>query len=125
MGIVTHNLKNKKGFTIVELIIVVVVIGILAAIIIVSYGNSRASVAEKQVKSDLTQVASAMENYRNFYNNYPTSIPSTFSASDGVTVTFVLGDGTYYCVDSTSTTIPSIKFHYDSRQTSNPISGGC
>lgn len=33
----TASLKNKKGFTIVELLIVIVVIGILATLVIVTF----------------------------------------------------------------------------------------
>jgi general secretion pathway protein G len=33
------KMKNEKGFTIVELLIVIVVIGILAAIVIVAYNG--------------------------------------------------------------------------------------
>lgn len=34
------SLKNKKGFTIVELLIVIVVIGILATLVIVKIGRA-------------------------------------------------------------------------------------
>ena len=53
---------SSAGFTIVELSIVIVVIGILAGIVIVGYGGRRDSVAKKEVQSDLQIVASAMEN---------------------------------------------------------------
>ena len=47
--------KNKQGFTIVELLIVIVVIGILAAITIVAYNGvqtrARTSVAQSKIKT--------------------------------------------------------------------------
>jgi|GEM_PF-1656307 len=76
--------KRLNAFTIVELVVVIVVIGILATIIFVSYGSWRKSVAETQIKSDLQGAVTAMENYRNFSSGYPEAIPSTFRASEGV-----------------------------------------
>jgi general secretion pathway protein G len=47
----------KKGFTIVELLIVIVVIGVLAAIVIVSYLTVQGGAYDTSVKSDLTHMA--------------------------------------------------------------------
>jgi prepilin-type N-terminal cleavage/methylation domain-containing protein len=38
---ILYKMKNHEGFTIVELLIVIVVIGILAGIIIVAYNGMR------------------------------------------------------------------------------------
>lgn len=65
--------RNKKGFTIVELLIVVVVIAILAAIAIVSYngitGRSRAAIS----KTDLRALAQQMELFIVENGAYPDS----------------------------------------------------
>lgn len=45
--------KNKNGFTIVELLIVIVVIGILAAITLVAYNGIQARANDTAIKSDL------------------------------------------------------------------------
>jgi prepilin-type N-terminal cleavage/methylation domain-containing protein len=45
-------LKTKSGFTIVELLIVIVVIGILAAITIVAYNGIQDRANDTSVKSD-------------------------------------------------------------------------
>ena len=45
--------KHISGFTIVELVVVIVVIGVLASISIVSYGNFRRSITIAQLKNDL------------------------------------------------------------------------
>ena len=76
-------IKNKfrSAFTIVELIVVISVIAILAAIVLVSYGAWRTSTATSSLKSDLGHVASAMESSRTFSGTYPLVIPSTFTAS--------------------------------------------
>ncbi len=42
-----------KGFTIIELLVVIVVIGILASLTIVSYGNIQGNARDKSILSDL------------------------------------------------------------------------
>jgi prepilin-type N-terminal cleavage/methylation domain-containing protein len=71
----TYQLPStKSGFTIVELLVVIVVIGILAAITIVSYAgiSQRATVASLQ--SDLTNAAQQLKLYYTDHGSYPTSL---------------------------------------------------
>ena len=113
MNISKAKTKLRAGFTIVELVVVIAVIGILATITVVSYGAWHKSTLSAQVKSDLNGAASAMESARTFNNAYPTTLPSTITASNGVTLT-LSGGGATYCIDGASTTDPTIVYYVDS-----------
>lgn len=52
--------KRRGGFTIVELLIVIVVIGILAAIVIVAYGGVQGRANDASVQSDLRSMAQTL-----------------------------------------------------------------
>lgn len=63
--------KSSRGFTIVELLIVIVVIAILAAITIVAYNGIRRQVSEASLKTDLRNGGSQALNDYATTNTYP------------------------------------------------------
>lgn len=77
-----NYLKNKNqfkktsllGFTIVELLVVIVVIGILAAISVVSYSGIAQKARETALISDLTNAKTTLQMYQVENGSYPTSI---------------------------------------------------
>lgn len=67
------SLKRKEsGFTLVELLIVIVVIGILAAIVITTFTNVQKKGRDAERKSDVKSIASHMEIYFSENAKYPT-----------------------------------------------------
>lgn len=58
------KVHRHQGFTIVELLIVVVVIAILAAITIVSYNGITNRANDMSVQNDLRNIAKKFEEYR-------------------------------------------------------------
>ena len=55
--------SSKKGFTLVEIMIVVVIIGLLAAMAIPAFQKVRASSQDKAVLNNLRQLSSAADQY--------------------------------------------------------------
>lgn len=104
--------RQRTGFTVVELMLVIAVIGILSTIAIVSYGAWRERIATTEVKDSLTQLSSALKNERNFTNNYPAAIPSTYTAGKGVSVTYQVNAAmNNYCARGSSTARTKIVYY--------------
>jgi type IV pilus assembly protein PilA len=67
--------NSPKGFTLVEIMIVVVIIGLLAAMAIPQFQKVRASSQDKTVQSNLRQLSSGADQY--FTETGRTSVAST------------------------------------------------
>lgn len=63
--------NNKKGFTIVELLIVIVVIGILALLVVTTYGGIQAKARNSKRSADVAAVQTQLEAFFSQSGYYP------------------------------------------------------
>ena len=64
-------MTNKSGFTLVELLVVITIIGILATIGLDAFQSSQMRARDAERKSDLRQMSSALELFYADYGRYP------------------------------------------------------
>jgi prepilin-type N-terminal cleavage/methylation domain-containing protein len=107
-----HILKarRRRGFTIVELLIVIVVIGILAAITIVAFNGVQNKAKATSMMSDLESTAKQMEIYKlttSSTNTYPPDITTAnVKASNGASYTYYNNiQANTYCLTETNGTL--------------------
>lgn len=62
---------RSQAFTIVELLIVIVVIGILASVTVVAFGGMRARAIDTQSTSEFNSIQKALENFYSVNGRYP------------------------------------------------------
>lgn len=86
--LIANNNRQKTGFTLIELVIVMAIIAILTAAGLSSYISSQVKGRDARRKGDLTQISRAIEIYYNDHGSYP-------SAHNGLIVS--CGDGTADC----------------------------
>ena len=66
--------KSNKGFTLIELMIVIAIIGILAAIAIPQFAAYRTRAYNAAAESDLRNCRTALEAYYADYQQYPNAL---------------------------------------------------
>jgi prepilin-type N-terminal cleavage/methylation domain-containing protein len=96
--------QKQHGFTIVELLIVIVVIGILAAIMIVAYNGVQKRANSSAASSALTQSSRKLSLYQVDNGTYPATLAEAgVSASNGVDYQYTQTNaGQGYCITATS-----------------------
>ena len=94
VGQLQHIKLQSAGFTIVELLIVIVVIGILAGITIVAFNGVQDRARWTQLQSDLSSINKAVQVYHAEHGEYPITSASwgwRYSCAVGVGNSFIPG----------------------------------
>lgn len=120
--------RRQSGFTVVELITVVIVIGILAGVSVFGFRSWRTSVATTEMKNELVNATSAIKMYRNISGAYPaalSNVPYTPGAS--VSLTYILrGGGGSYCLNAGSVTVTTaVHYYIDTNVSLTPTTTAC
>lgn len=132
--------KNKvsllRGFTLVELLVVISIISVLATVMIASFRSSQARGRDTQRKSDLKQISNALELYYSDYNKYPASTPPQglswgSELTDGKTIYFkvlpkdpIEAQNYFYRVDTDRQKF-QLYAHLENKEDINCIEGNC
>ena len=69
----THPQKKHPGFTLVEIMVVVIVIGILAAVIIPQFTGTTTDAKISAAKANVSELESAVERFNVHMDRYPTA----------------------------------------------------
>ena len=80
--------KTTSGFTIIELLVVMIVIGILAAIVIVTYSGAQGRARDATRQSDTASLIKALETYYDDNGSYPVPASNWYYTKDATWTTF-------------------------------------
>ncbi|MDP2647892.1 MAG: type II secretion system protein [Candidatus Yanofskybacteria bacterium] len=78
----SRRFNLSRGFTLVELLVVIGIIGVLATLVLVQLGGARARARDAKRISDVSQLRSAVELYgEDHQNTYPTAMSDAMLGS--------------------------------------------
>jgi len=91
--------RDRGGFTLIEILMVVVIISILLALLLPAINSAMRTARNAAVSAEISQIATAVENFRSKYGDYPPS--RVYLAENGdytspAQTAIAPGDITYY-----------------------------
>lgn len=107
----------QSGFTLIEILVVMVIIGVVASIGLGNFQSSQIKGRDATRKSDLKQIANALETYYNDKGQYPTDNSGLINGcANGSTCgwgdVFVDENGTTYMVEIPTDPRDDYAYHY-------------
>jgi type IV pilus assembly protein PilE len=96
------TMKKQLGFTLIELMVVILIIGVLAAYVLPSYERNVIVSKRTEAKNKLLQIAAAQEKHNVVYNQYADDMTGAVAADNlGLPATFLDSDNYDYSMDDT------------------------
>lgn len=76
--------KNEEGFTLIELMVVIVIIGLLTTIVVINVMPAQDKAMVQKAKTDVALLEQAVERYRLDNLAYPESLPALIDPPAGL-----------------------------------------
>ena len=76
------NIRNKKGFTLIEVLAAVVIVGIIAAIALPRFLNVKTNAEKEGCKSNLASINLQIERYYTENGSWPTALADVTGDTD-------------------------------------------
>lgn len=87
------SFRNKAGFTMIELLVVIVIIGILAAALFRLMGSANTKTAIAKTTAQVHAIASLLEEYKAIHGNYPVVTSANDEGYSALNFSFKTHDG--------------------------------
>ena len=100
--------KTRKAVTLMEILLVVVLVGIIAAFGIPSYTKSIERADAREAADNLRMIASAMELYRTEEGGYPVGLPQVVNINTVLNLNIIEQNMDYNCTTAAGYTCTAV-----------------
>ena len=114
--------RRTSGFTLIEVLVTIAILGFLATVVLMSGGESRAKARDVERKNNITQLSLALRAYAEQFDEYPNANDGTCSHNTSFSVSgcmqVLVSEG--FINELPSDTMSGFSYYYD-----NCCNGGC